>query len=112
MIPLDRIVLRLFVGPAILVIGAFLIPWVAYSLSSGLGAIFPLDNQLIRYGLWLSGALLVASLVWGASSAYTLWQWWTGRGGQELCWRCGGLVRLVSSRRGGSYRCIGCGTKQ
>jgi hypothetical protein len=109
---LDRMLLRLYAYPILLLVasptaGYFLGVWIPSRFAGPV--IEQLGQQAASIAPWISGGLLIGSLLWGAYSTLRFWRWYQGTSEETCCHVCGGLVDMKEGRYGLYYKCLACG---
>lgn len=110
---INRMILRLYAYPILLLIGSFLAMYILGSFISNqlsqTSLFLGIGDQTKSFAPTVGLILLGASLLWGLFSSFELWQWFNGRGG-ETCHNCGGMtVYHPNGRYGPYFKCMACG---
>lgn len=109
---LDKMILRLYMGPVFLLVVAALAQHMAGGLveNSRSGMIAGvIANGLTQVIYWAVAGLLAWAALWFLLSSWRLWKWHQGESGEQCCHHCGGLMDSLNGRYGGYYKCLACG---
>lgn len=109
---MDRMVLKLFLGPLFLLIAASAAMFILGNAIPSILASAPLLREVASLSRqaapWAGLALFLWALAWGANSSYKLWRW--QRGEIDTCHQCGCITNYIpEGRYGPYYKCLGCG---